>query len=641
MINIASMRVFFLMMSFFFCGALSVLAKDVAYIYGDVAPDGTVPSGSVEPYDQMLLSNTGKAGCSQFRDMVISQGYTITAHYDVGVTLDAAFLAQYDVIVFGLHQRLWSNIEKLALDHWLRAGGGILIYSDSASGGLHSLVGIHNDIGQSVVNNLISQYGLEVTVDQGGGTRSYVPDEGSSNSIIWDAPEFEGEGVSPVAVSSDPVIGASAHVLIPLAPEYRENGGSDLSIDTRNITLSNYEWASIALSQVGEGNVIATFDRQPMWNLGSVGSDIKKEDNEEILRRVIRYLARDYGNSDEWLDYKLVGHSASSLDLSYRQWNGGVGDAGDTYTARNNVFQVEYSTTLEQGTWLVDPSLLTSIGSAVDNGDETETVTVRLQEPSSGEGALYARVKVVPVDQVNAMISADAGQDRYIGESGRVLLSGTVSDGGLTTEWAQVSGPGSVTFDDMFSSETTATFSSAGTYRISLTASNGLESVADILEVRVVDHDDVVLAVNCGNVSAGHQGLNGFSYSADTDSSLFSGGRIDAFTGNAVAGTEDDSLYNYARTEFDDYSVPLANGVYTIYAQHAETFFTQGGSRVFNTFLEGIPVNEGLDLVVTAPGRWVAYDRAYTTTVSDGELTISFESTANHNLLNAFVIIKE
>ncbi len=100
------------------------LAQNVAYIYGDVAPDGTIPSGAATPYDQMLLTDTGTTGCSGFRLLIEGEGYTITSHYDASTTLNSVFLNQYDVIVFGLHQKVWSTSEKDSLDAWLNAGGG-------------------------------------------------------------------------------------------------------------------------------------------------------------------------------------------------------------------------------------------------------------------------------------------------------------------------------------------------------------------------------------------------------------------------------------------------------------------------------------------------------------------------------------
>lgn len=150
-------------------------AQQVAYIHGDIAADGSIPSGGSVPFHQMLLTDTGNRGCSQFREMVEAQGYTIASYYDQATTLNADFLANLDVVIFGLHQKVWSRPEQAALNTWIRAGGGILMYSDSAAGGSFQQVGIHNATGQTAVNSILRSYGMEVTVDQGGGFAPTVP----------------------------------------------------------------------------------------------------------------------------------------------------------------------------------------------------------------------------------------------------------------------------------------------------------------------------------------------------------------------------------------------------------------------------------------------------------------------------------
>lgn len=127
------------------------------------------PRGGKDAYDQMLLNDTGNTGLTSFKVLVESQGYTISDHYDAVTTLSAGFLRGFDVVIFGLHQKMWTEAEKDNLRDWLNAGGGILIYSDSASGGRFNIVGISNPVGRNVTNNLIAEYGMEVTVDLGGG----------------------------------------------------------------------------------------------------------------------------------------------------------------------------------------------------------------------------------------------------------------------------------------------------------------------------------------------------------------------------------------------------------------------------------------------------------------------------------------
>ncbi len=619
------MKIFFFLSAFTLCA----WSKNIAYIHGDIAADGTIPSGSAPAYDQMLLDDSGRTGLTLFAELIRGEGYTISQFYDQETTLNAAFLNQFDAIIFGLHQVIWDSDAKEALDLWLRAGGGMLIYSDSASGGRFSEVGIDNDVGQRVTNNLISRYGMEVTVDQGGGTRSYIPENGNQNPIIWDQPDFEGEGVSPVAVDR----AGEAEILIPLLPANR-TGGRNLNINSMGISFSNFDYAAMALAQVGKGNVISIFDRQPMWNDGP-GSDILKRDNREILRRTIRFLARDYGNSPEWLNFRLSSDELP-LELSWNQWKGGTGNTGIDYLVRNSEIVLEYSPDLTTDSWQTSSVTLLE---TTELDDEVETVRVSISNsPSASQ--LFTRLRTSPIGSTPEAIIVEAGQDRIIGENGRVSLEPelTGGNGALTASWAQTSGPGTVTFDDATSAITTATFSTPGIYELTLTVTDSGSSEQDTITIRSVATNEIVTAINCGNLNDGHTGLNGINYRADTD---FSDGRTDTFPNNAVAGTEDDLLYNYARSGFDNYSITLPNGNYTVYFQFAETFFTEANRRVFNIDLEGQRIITELDLVATTTGKWISYDLPFSTTVSDGALTINSSALVNNSLLNAIVVIAE
>jgi hypothetical protein len=179
-----------------------------------------------------------------------------------------AFLAGLDVVIFGLHQKIWSASEKASLDSWLRAGGGVFIYSDSASGGLFSKVGAQNSVGDTVTNNLISQYGMQVTVDQANGNKAFRAGPSPKISLMAGRPELEGEGVSPIAVGSgDP----SIEVLIPYSDEADHFvSGNDALPHTQNISISNPVYAALALKNLGQGHIVVMFDRQAMWNDGLV-----------------------------------------------------------------------------------------------------------------------------------------------------------------------------------------------------------------------------------------------------------------------------------------------------------------------------------------------------------------------------------
>lgn len=263
---------------------------NIAYIHGDVSRNGVVPSSADTgsnsqdrvPFDQMLLTNTGDRGMSEFKTLVESQGHTISQHYDQQTTLDANFFNGRDVVIFGLHQNIWTQSERNTLDAWIRAGGGMLIYSDSASGGqfsrLSNIGGAQNPVGQTVTNNLISVYGMNVTVDQADG----VPNEQATESpsqILITGQTLRGEGVSPIEIND-----SSVEVLIPYTRNIQHFDGLPEN--------GSRQFASLAIRAIGQGHVSVAFDRQPFWNEGSPGSDIAKADNTEILRRLVNFLAQ-------------------------------------------------------------------------------------------------------------------------------------------------------------------------------------------------------------------------------------------------------------------------------------------------------------------------------------------------------------
>jgi len=92
----------------------------------------------------------------------------------------------------------------------------------------------------------------------------------------------------------------------------------------------------------------------------------------------------------------------------------------------------------------------------------------------------------------------DAGPNRSVQLGQQAALDGTVSDDGkpagaaVTVNWAKAAGPGTVTFGATNSVDTSAGFSAAGTYRLSLTASDTQLSAGDTMTVTVTDPNAAV-----------------------------------------------------------------------------------------------------------------------------------------------------
>jgi Malectin domain/Bacterial TSP3 repeat len=146
-----------------------------------------------------------------------------------------------------------------------------------------------------------------------------------------------------------------------------------------------------------------------------------------------------------------------------------------------------------------------------------------------------------------------------------------------------------------------------------------------------IEPKEVVLAVNAG----GPQYVNtaGEVYDADAD---FSGGKTYTTT-VAIAGTQDDRLYQSERYGNFSYNVPMANGSYDVTLKFAEIYFTSVGQRVFNVSIEGKTVISKLDLVAKV-GPKAAYDVTVPVTVSDGMLNIGFQSVINNAKVSAIKV---
>jgi len=120
------------------------------------------------------------------------------------------------------------------------------------------------------------------------------------------------------------------------------------------------------------------------------------------------------------------------------------------------------------------------------------TYTLRL---TASDGALSANddivVTVNAAPPVNQAPVVNAGADQTITLPSTASLAGTGTDDGLpagstlTRSWSKVSGPGTVTFGSGSSLNTTATFSTAGTYTLRLTASDGALSATDDVVITV------------------------------------------------------------------------------------------------------------------------------------------------------------
>ncbi len=263
----------------------SAASPRVLYLYGDVAADGTVPSGPAAPFHQMRLADTGDRGLSQFKTAIEEAGFVLDETYDATLTLTAETLAPYAVLILGSNQHRYTPEEATALAAWIHAGGGLVAWSDSAFGGAWQQVGIGNTAGLLSNNDLTLQFGMRFLRDNGAGVYSvrqyefahFLNDHDPAEGVV-----FRGEGVSPVRVSPPAVL---------LAKLQAGGSGGGIRLNAADGALNPATDAALAIAEIGAGRVIGVFDRNTFWNAGE-GTRLSEVDNREFAQRLVRWAAK-------------------------------------------------------------------------------------------------------------------------------------------------------------------------------------------------------------------------------------------------------------------------------------------------------------------------------------------------------------
>jgi hypothetical protein len=142
--------------------------------------------------------------------------------------------------------------------------------------------------------------------------------------------------------------------------------------------------------------------------------------------------------------------------------------------------------------------------------------------------------------------------------------------------------------------------------------------------------DSVVWAVNVGGPA--YEASDGTSYLAETSVEGGTVGRIEA-----IKGSQDALLYQTYRVGDVRIEHPIANGTYDITFHFAEPETIEREQRVFDAFVEGRRVIDGIDVMLFRDGK---VRSALTVTVpdidiTDGALDIHFEASERQPVLSA------
>ncbi|MEM6884276.1 MAG: hypothetical protein AAF571_04535 [Verrucomicrobiota bacterium] len=275
------LRLFFLLL---ILSVTTLQAQNVLHLYGDVSPEGDVPSGDKKPFHQMRFSETIFTGLSEFKKALEAVGLTPTEVYDQDITLSAETLKDVDVLMLGSNQKTFTADEIAAVHAWVEEGGGLIAWSDSAFGGHYAEVGLDNTAGRDSDNLIMSHYGMYLLTDSGGGNfmiQDYTEDHFINASDKNGGIRFRGEGVSYIRTSPPARILAKAQV----------NGlGGHLRVNKVDQPFNPDTDAALSVAEIGKGRVVGLFDRNMLWNAGG-GTRITHADNREFAQRMVLWAA--------------------------------------------------------------------------------------------------------------------------------------------------------------------------------------------------------------------------------------------------------------------------------------------------------------------------------------------------------------
>ncbi|MBT0586297.1 DUF4350 domain-containing protein [Alteromonas oceanisediminis] len=264
--------------------SLKLQRFSVLYVYGDVSAKGNIPSGPSEAFEPMRLSDSGPLGLSIFKQYIEEIGAEIIEMYDASFTLDTNFLSDFDVIILASNQRRFASAEAKAVENWVRNGGGLIVWSDSAFGGHWKYVGVENESGRLSDNDISEQFGMYFLTDNGAGNylvTNFTQEHFLNNFNAKGGVRIRGEGISLVRTSPPAIILAML-----------ENGGLNGKIRVNEIDAPYQKDRDSVLSilEYHQGRVIGLFDRNMFWN-GGAGTRITHVDHIEFSQRLILWAA--------------------------------------------------------------------------------------------------------------------------------------------------------------------------------------------------------------------------------------------------------------------------------------------------------------------------------------------------------------
>ncbi|MHC4248756.1 MAG: malectin domain-containing carbohydrate-binding protein [Planctomycetota bacterium] len=118
------------------------------------------------------------------------------------------------------------------------------------------------------------------------------------------------------------------------------------------------------------------------------------------------------------------------------------------------------------------------------------------------------------------------------------------------------------------------------------------------------------------------------------------GGKTASYEGTAIAGTDEDTLYQTCRYDLRGYRLAVPNGMCRVTLKFCEPHFAARAQRVFDVKLQGKTVLSGFDIFAKV-GRFTAHDETFEgIKVTDGQLKIDIINRVSLACISGIVVRK-
>ncbi|MHC5054738.1 MAG: malectin domain-containing carbohydrate-binding protein [Planctomycetota bacterium] len=116
------------------------------------------------------------------------------------------------------------------------------------------------------------------------------------------------------------------------------------------------------------------------------------------------------------------------------------------------------------------------------------------------------------------------------------------------------------------------------------------------------------------------------------------GGKTAGYEGTAIAGTDEDTLYQTCRYDLRGYRLAVPNGMCRVTLKFCEPHFAARAQRVFDVKLQGKTVLSGFDIFAEV-GRFTAHDETFEgVEVTDGQLKIDIINRVSLACISGIVV---